>query len=640
MKNSTTAVNWLNSEKEAMRPRERILPSEWIQKRFKLPEDSAVKGNYNLDLTPQFRPVLDDLVNDSVDEIYLCSSAQSGKTTTVLGGVAYIVRQRQWSAMVILADENTSDEISTKRIAPAFERDEELSTLIDWKNWTKTTRGFMTGNSIMMAWASSVSQTASRSAGIVYADEIDKPGYYLATKEGDRLLYIKQRLETFPGAKFLGSSTPTDEDGNIMSIAKLPDVLVFDWHVPCPYCGQFQPLRFSKEYAHGFHKGQYRGDDGAMHSLGQVVWDGGKSATAIEVYATARYECGECRNKWTTAQKNEAVRHGKPVPRTEPHGQRKHYYHNNRLISLFPGGKLEKLVLEFVGILAIEKREERERILQAFVQSALAEPWKSVFGIRQESTILTLRDDRLPDLIPFGTLGLTGAIDTQDDGFYYLIRAWGYGLESWLIRFGFLETLDAVEKIIGGKYRDIDGQDYFINMTFIDSQGHRTSEVYEWCVGKQSIKPARGEQKKATPYSVTYLKTYPNSNRPLPGGLRLYSLNSTYYKDKLAGKLLISPADPGAFHMHSEVTSDYIAQMTAEFRNEKGIWECQQGKPNHAWDCEYMALAAADILGIENWAQQEETKQPNISTVTPPQVIRAQQETLRRRVINPWAGRR
>lgn len=599
-------IRWLNAEISAMRPAERIHPAEWIPQRFKLPRDSAIKGYCDLDLLPQFKPVLDWIIDNKVDEIYLCSSSQSGKTTIILAGLCYLVKQKRWSAGVIFADENTAEEISTKRFAPAWEDDQELAKEIDLNQWTKTFRGFIGGHSVKFAWASSVAATASWSAGIVYADEIDKPGYSLVSKEGNKLYYIRQRLESYWGAKFLASSTPTDENGNITAIQRQPDVLVFDFHVPCPHCGQFQPLKFSPEYAYGFPEGEYRGEDGRMHKLGKVIWEGGKTASPDQIQRTARYECGECGKLWTTAEKNRAMLHGKAVPRTEPAGQRKLYLHNSRLTSLFKGGRFEKLAEEFVSILNTENKAEKGDKLQAWVQNALAEPYVDRSHDRKESTVLILRDDRPRGLVPSeGVLGLTCGADTQDNGFYYIVRAWGNPtgeqLESWLIREGFVETKEGLETLISGRYQDVSGNEYVISLTMLDAMGHRTAEVYDWCRNKIHIKPCKGEQRMATPYSVTQIDTYPGTQKPIPGGLKLYRVNTQYYKDKLFNKLSISPGDPGVFNLHSEVTDEYSRHMVSEFRNNQGFWECPQGKLNHYWDCEVLALAAADVLGIQHW---------------------------------------
>ena len=42
--------------------------------------------------------------------------------------------------------------------------------------------------------------------------------------------------------------------------------------------------------------------------------------------------------------------------------------------------------------------------------------------------------------------------------------------------------------------------------------------------------------------------------------------------------------------------------MTAEYSDDKKLcWLCPDGKDNHFWDCEVMALVAAYELDLRNW---------------------------------------
>jgi len=108
------------------------------------------------------------------------------------------------------------------------------------------------------------------------------------------------------------------------------------------------------------------------------------------------------------------------------------------------------------------------------------------------------------------------------------------------------------------------------------------------------------------PWRVGNIDTYPGTSKPIPGGLKLHRINSDYYKDLLASKLEIPSGDPGAWHLHSEVSEDYAAQMCAEYRDERGQWQCPKHKPNHYWDCSVYALAAADIIGVKFWRPEGE----------------------------------
>jgi phage terminase large subunit GpA-like protein len=90
----------------------------------------------------------------------------------------------------------------------------------------------------------------------------------------------------------------------------------------------------------------------------------------------------------------------------------------------------------------------------------------------------------------------------------------------------------------------------------------------------------------------------------------LYRINTTHYKNALARKLAIPPGDPGAFHLHKNVGQDYIRQMTAEYRDDAGKWVCPSHRANHYWDCEVLALVAADIPGMKFWTPFEEEPEP------------------------------
>ena len=63
----------------------------------------------------------------------------------------------------------------------------------------------------------------------------------------------------------------------------------------------------------------------------------------------------------------------------------------------------------------------------------------------------------------------------------------------------------------------------------------------------------------------------------------------------------------GFWHLPEEVSEDYLRQATSEHkiveRDRSGrpreSWvPVSMGMPNHYWDCEVMALAAADMMGI------------------------------------------
>lgn len=107
---------------------------------------------------------------------------------------------------------------------------------------------------------------------------------------------------------------------------------------------------------------------------------------------------------------------------------------------------------------------------------------------------------------------------------------------------------------------------------------------------------------------TTSIGRYPDTGAPIPGGMSLYRINTTEVKNALATKLAIPPADPGAFHLHGEVGHEYMRHMTAEYRDEQGLWQCPKHRGEHFWDCEVLAFAAADAAGMKHWPTPDDSQ--------------------------------
>ncbi len=101
--------------------------------------------------------------------------------------------------------------------------------------------------------------------------------------------------------------------------------------------------------------------------------------------------------------------------------------------------------------------------------------------------LLELRDERKEGEVPVEgkTAILLGAADTQDNGFVYEIRAFGYGLTqtSWQVREDFADTFASLKEAM------------------FDSD-YRTAEVYRFARGHHGrVIPLMGERKLQNPYS-------------------------------------------------------------------------------------------------------------------------------------------
>ena len=609
------AVNWFPEEVDVIRPPEEIPVSGWAAANRVLGAHSAIKGPYNPDLVPVLVPVMDACQSWDVDEIVFMKPAQIGGTDSFLNVVGYYSDQDPSPIMVILADENTAKYVSTKKIKPMFRDSLQLRRLYNPTKFGLFEVDLPNGGYICMAWASSEAMLATRAMRIVIFDEVDKPGYYISSREGDAISLGRERTNTYPQGffKHLILSTPTDEDGNITRELGSCDI-VYDFHVPCPHCGQWQPLRWSAEYLYGFEDGTYRAGDGSMHRFGGVTWEGGREATQKQILETAAYVCGECGALWTTQQKNNAVTKGRMIPRSEPTGyERKIGFHTNRIYSLFDGGRLEKLVADWVGIWRLEG-EKRTRALQGFVNSTLAEPWRLVTVSSTEKQILKARCDLPMQMVPAAAVALTCGVDVQKAGFWFCVRAWARDYVSWLVHYGYLGTWDEVGELLFETAYPVQdsGRSVRIWRAGIDTGGgaqdtgmSMTEETYWWLrkngMGrgaavwgtKGSSRPLAGKVHVGKALDKT------PSGKPIPGGLQLIILDTDKIKDMFFYRLqqAIEGGEQAAY-LNADVDEKYARQILAEEKRrdpKKGVetW-VQVRRDNHLLDAECLCHIVAD----------------------------------------------
>jgi len=609
-----TAVNWFPEEREAIRPPEEILISQWMGENIVLGQHSAIKGPYNLDMVPILKSVIDACQDWDTDEVVFCKPAQYGGTTGLLGVITYFAAEESAPVMVVLADQLTSQYINTKRLKGIFRDSSTLKHLYDPNEFSRNEISLPNGGYITLAWASSIAMLATRDIRIVYGDEIDKPGYNVTTEEADALSLMRERTESYPEGyyKHIFSSTPTTEDGNITKEMNTCDI-IYDRHVPCPHCGHMQPLRWSAKYMFGFEDGMYRAEDGVMHKIGGVVWDGGREATKEQIRETARYACGECGVLWSTQEKNEAVSAGREVGRTEPTGcDRKKGYHANRIYSLFDGGNLDKLVQRWVDIFKFSGIK-RHKKLQGFINSTLAEPYKQIVVSSSKLTILKARCELLPQTVPVDAVALTAGVDVQKHGFWFAVRAWARDYISWLIHYGFLGTWEEVEQLLFESQYPIVESDTSMRIwrAAVDTGGgvaesglSMTEETYWWLrkngTGrgcrvwgtKGSSRPLAGKIHMGKPLDKT------PSGKAIPGGLQIILLDTNDLKDMVTYRLgQAVEQGPMAAYLHAKTDDRYARQILAEQkqRSAKGVEEwVQVGTDNHLFDCEVMCQAVAE----------------------------------------------
>ncbi len=574
---------------DSWKPPANLNPWQWAEGNLEVsPRATAYPGRYRTEQTPYVREVLEAFQDPEIRQVILCWSAQSSKTMTMIVGLCYAIDQDPGPALMVQSSQDAATSFVRNRFMPMIEDCPALARHI-----TGNRHDFSAGEqrldnmTINNQGAQSPGQLASRPIRYLMADEIDK--WKTETKkEADALSLAMERVKSFRNHKIFMASTPTLEAGPIWKAYQSADRR--HYYVPCPHCGSLFVLKWN-----------------------QIKWP--KDVTLEEVKADTWLECPHCKGKITETSKAEMLEAGSWMAEDSDVSGERASFQLSELYS--PWTKWGDLAVKF-----LQAKEEAKTgatgSLHNFINSSLAEPWREEENSRKRDVkeILPLCDDRLEGQVPGGgcVLGLTAGIDTQDDGFWFSIRAWGKDLESWLIRAGFCPDFKALKGYIAeSRYFDPEGNQYAVQQAFMDSQGHRTADVYDFCRANPLFRPVKGEQRlSGSPWKVNVLdsvKRRDGKRYPIPGGLQLIRIDTNLYKDIVAGKMALQAENPGRFHLHAEPGSDYLKQLTAEFKNARGVWVCPGHKANHLWDCEVYALAAADVLGMRFFSGRQNNEQ-------------------------------
>ena len=580
------------AERLVYRRRKRIPVSQWAEQHIMVTR-GPLEGTKWRNKTAQYLAgIMDASFFFSVEEIVLCAADQVGKSVAVDICLGYAIDRAPGPILSVYPDEDTTKENIRDSILPMINQSPRLRTYLTGSfDDEGVKRISLRHMQIYTAWAHSAARLANRSIKYVKFDETDKFPDTAGKKEADPISKGEKRTRTFrySGRKVWKSSTPTIEAAFIWQALNNCQV-IFDYFVCCPDCGHMQYMEFTRIR----------------------VPEGMRDPEKIENENLAWYECAECESKWSDLKRDVAVRWGHWRARgtdlelfayLKKHKPRKIGFHLPSWLSHFVGLS-EPVAAFFRGQADTNK-------LKDYLNSHAAEPWRIYAHEREEDKILALCDDRPRGFVPEGglvsclTAGVdTQGVDAQTGGFWFEIRAWGWGiaLESWQVREGYVDSFDALAEILfDTRYEDVDGNEYFVRFVVQDAMGGRTSEVYDFASAHRGqMLPFQGKGSMTQPVAYSNLSFYPGSSKKIPGGLVLLRADVNYFKNQLSGKLAIKPDDPGAWHYHAETTQEWARQMCAEVIDEKkGVWVNPKDRANHGWDCSVYNLVAAEVIGVK-----------------------------------------
>ncbi|MDR3088391.1 MAG: phage terminase large subunit family protein [Desulfobulbaceae bacterium] len=591
-------------ERRIFRRRAPISPSAWATKNRIITYGPMEGALYSHQFMPHMRGIMDASFFPSVRMIGNCKAPQTGSSSGCETMLGYIADRQPGPALVVYPDRDTASKRSKNYLQPMFEKSPTLARLMTGIEDDMTALQIKLQTMLIhMGWSGSATSLGNISAKYLIGDELDKWDESPSKKEASSYMLFLERYRAYKyGAKCWLISTPTVESGFIWRYMNDEAEAVFEYAVACPHCKAVHPLHFDQVVVGGVDAGD------------------GKAIMAAEA---GRYLCPECQVAWTDRERVRALWDGIWLFRPPTGGAEGKQIALFDYLDQFSPSKIcfhsHALVTPLVSLSEIAaarsdaaKNPDKARYYDTQMLAIAHIPQHRA---RREDHILRLRDEALPKkVVPADTSCIILLVDTQKIGFYYQIWAFQFGQElpCAIIEQGFLESFANLRDLAQGEYLDAIGAKYNILAAFIDSGGgadpahprhSRTAEVYEFCRQNPQFKPLKGRRQMERNWNISRIDYYPGRAKaiPIPGGLNLYKISVTHYKNELAGKLEREPDAPGSLRLHAEIGAEYATQMCAEYQDERGWWLCPPGRANHHWDLGVYALAAADIVGVRGF---------------------------------------
>ena len=531
---------------------------------------------------------MDACSDPNISEVVVMAGAQLGKTEAILNIIGYHIHHNPCPILVLQPTLDMAQSFSKDRVASGLIRStpairDKVKDPRARDSGNTTLHKVFPGGAITMVGANSPSGLASRPIRLVLCDEVDRyPSS--AGAEGDPISLARKRAATFWNRKIVMVSTPTNDGASrIQDAYEKSDQRKY--HVPCKHCHHEQVLKWAG-----------------------VQWEEGQPDTA-------GYMCEHCGVLWNESDRVWSIRNGQWVATAEFKGVAG--FSINGLYS--PWTPLADGVRDFLNV---KKNPEQLRV---WTNTYLGELWSDP-GETLEDYILADRREEMP-FIPEDVIILTAGVDVQDNRLEISVIGWGRDDESWVISHSTLygdpstpQLWTNLDSHLMRQYETESGRRLGIRSACIDSGGHFTNSVYQYCkknMGRRifAIKGVGGEGKAI-------------AGRPSKNNVAkcpLFPIGVDTVKDLVFARLRIQEPGAGYVHFSDSLHDEYFRQLTAEkivTKYHKGFKKrmFEKIRPrNEALDCMVYSIAAYAIIGINvnAFADKLESEPQKMEAKTP-----------------------
>ena len=573
------------------KPPEDLTVAEWADKYRRLsPETSAEAGPWRTSRTPYLKEPMEAFTDPKVRRIIMVAASQVGKSELELNIIGYIMDQDPGSVLYIHPSLEDARKFSRIRIAPMIRDSKVLKNKIkDIKSKdgasTVLQKAFP-GGMLTIAGSNSASGLASTPCRYIIGDERDRWAVS-AGDEGDPWTLAEARQRTFYNAKAVEVSTPT-----IKGSSKIDDAYTLGtqerWYHKCPECGEYNEITFNRiRFDH------------------KIVTVHGRKEN--KVIGPLMYVCPSC-----GCASSEAVMHKQPGKwvASNPDAYKdgiKSYW-----LSAFasPWASWEEITKKF-----LDAQKDPEK-LKVVLNTLFGELWEERGDVQDEDSMLSRREQYKAEL-PDEVLCLTCGVDTQDNRLEYEIVGHGKGGSTWGIKKGYImgkpdtqEVWARLDDVIDHSYKYQSGKGLKISITFVDSGGHYTQEVYEECRKRltKRVFAIKGKGGEGIPYISPPSRVAIRDNKRVTTWL--YTIGVDSGKSQIMSALRVNDPEGETKYCHFPLGEErgydinffngllseaFVRTKTA--RGESWAWKKIPGhERNEALDCRNYAMAGFRVV--------------------------------------------
>lgn len=542
------------AQRYAVAPEQSI--TDWAEAHRFLPQGTTPRpGQFRAEMYQ--RRILDAVKSRTTKKVVCLKSTQIGWTDAILlNMVAYFIACDPKPIMLVFVRDTDAKDKSVKTVGPMIASCPAVEAKVHIRQ-SKTLLKKFDGGFLKIAAANSAPSLRSDPIAVLLLDEVD--GYMDDVKgEGDPLDIAFRRLdayaETGETIAFLGS-TPAKPRGMSKIEAEYQKSSQGEFHVPCPFCGAMQPLRWRDEEP---------GPDGK--SVYRFRWD--KDTNGEPIKGTVRYYCTHCERGIDEKYKQQMLDAAVDVHRFPERVETLGFY-IWAAYSPFQDVWYE-LAKEWT-----EAQHKPEK-MKAFVNLRLAQTWDEGAESITE-TALAKRREAYPAEVPAEVAALVATVDVQVNRLEAQITGFGPGEEEYLIDHRIfwgapallpgqkenedqVNVWDDLDDYLLKSWTHASGAQLHPSITLVDS-GAYSDAVYQFVTPRQNARRRVYASKGQDYLSRPVLAEETTSKKHK---VRLFLVATNTIKDRIMARMRIPHPGPGYLHFPEWTTDEYFGQLTAE----------------------------------------------------------------------------